>query len=147
MERHPLSLTLEDFSDRELLFALEEHADSDGLVTSAALAEGLGLAASGTLKNPTQNVAIRLSWLKRYGVVYREVGRWGLTQVGYRLMHGSLRAAERRALEDIDDERMYAVMQAISSSFTRIHDEAATMAARHWRYTLAERKRTRAGRR
>lgn len=144
-----MSLTLEDFSDRELLFALEENADSDGLVSSAALAEGLGLTSSSSLKHPHQNVAVRLSWLKRYGVVHRddETKRWGLTMVGYRLLHGSLRAAERRALDELDDERLFAAMEALRSSYSRAGGEAATMAARHWRYTLAERKRSRNGRR
>lgn len=140
-----MALTLEEFSDRELLFALEEHSDAEGLVSSLELAEGLGLSG---LKHPRQNVAIRLSWLKRYGVVYREqeTGRWGLTPIGERIMHGSLRAAERRAVADLDEGRLYAIMTAISGSMLNAHDEAATMAARQWRYTLAERKRSRNGR-
>ena len=142
-----MSLTLEEFSDRELLFALEENLDGDGLVSSADLAEAMGLVSSKDLKHPTQNVAIRLSWLKRYGVVMRDSGRWGLTAAGFRLMHGSLRAAEKRMLDDLDDERLYAVMQAVGSNLSRAQDEAATMVARHWRYSLAERKRTRNGRR
>jgi DNA-binding IclR family transcriptional regulator len=144
-----MALTLEEFSDRELLFALEEHADGDGLVSSQALAEGLGLVSQNGFKHPGRNVAVRLSWLKRYGVVHRddETHRWGLTPVGYRLMHGSLRKAENRMLEDIDDERMFAVMERVGSNLLRSGDEAATMVARHWRYSMAARKRTRIGRR
>lgn len=144
-----MSLTLEEFSDRELLFALEENLDGDGLVSSADLVEAMGLASSKDLKHPTQNVAIRLSWLKRYGVVMRDpqTKRWGLTAAGFRLMHGSLRAAERRMLDDLDDERLYAVMQMVGANLGRAQDEAATMVARQWRYSLAERKRSRTWRR
>lgn len=144
-----MGLTLEEFSDRELLFALEENLDGDGLVSSAALGEAMGLASSRGLKHPTQNIAVRLTWLKRYGVVHRdsETGRWGLTPAGFRMMHGSLRAAERRMLDDLDDERLFAVMQMVGANILRTQDEAATMVARHWRYSLAERKRSRDGRR
>lgn len=137
-----MSLTLEDFSDRELLFALEEHSDADGFVSSKGLAEGMGLK-----EGMHRNIAIRLAWLKRYGVVYREdeSGRWGLTTAGERIMHGSLRAAERRALDALDEGRLYAAMEVLTTSYVDAHNEAATMAARHWRYAMAQRKRSRNG--
>ena len=138
-----MGLSLEEFSDRELLFALEEHADGDGLVSSVGLAEGLGL--SGRVKHPTQSIAIRLSWMKRYGVVYRheETGRWGLTDAGARVVHGALRATQRRALDEMDDERLWAAMQVMGARMVRANPEAATLASRAWRYSLAERKRRR----
>jgi hypothetical protein len=136
----PPSLRLEEFSDRELLYALEEHADDDGTVSSRELAEGLGLTG---MKNPHQNIAIRLSWLKRYGVVYRdqETGRWGLTPVGETLMHSNLRAAERRLLEGLDPDKLLVVMQQLGGAMINANSEAATMAAREWRYSMAARKR------
>ena len=148
-----MSLTLEEFSDRELLFAFEEHADGDGTISSHELADGLGLRPSdngnGGLKHPHQNIAVRLTWLKRYGVLYRDpqTKRWAMTEVGARMMHGKLRAAERRIVGDVDEDRLYAVMSEIGRSVLTAHDEAATMVARHWRYTMAERKRSRNGRR
>ena len=139
------SLKLEDFSDRELLYALEEHADGDGLCSSQELAEGLGLGKASGLKHPNQNVAIRLSWLKRYGVVYRdeESKRWGLTPVGQRILHSKLKAAERRALEDLDPEKLLVVMKEIGATMLTAGDEAMTMATRDFRYTTAARKRSR----
>jgi hypothetical protein len=67
-----MSLRLEEFSDRELLFAFEEHADANGTISSRELSDGLSLSG---LKNPHMNVAIRLGWLKRYGIVYRDAGK------------------------------------------------------------------------
>ena len=144
-----MSLTLEDFSDRELLFALEEHSDGEGTISSHELSDGLGLQPQNGLKHPHMNVAIRLSWLKRYGVVARndETRRWFLTPVGSRLMHGSLKAGERRLMDDLDEDRLFAAMESLGQRMVGAHDEAATMVARHWRYTLAERKRNRTGRR
>lgn len=134
------SLKLEDFSDRELLYALEDYADSDGLVSSQALAEGLGLK---TLKHPVQSIAIRLSWLKRYGVVRRveETGQWGLTSVGESIMHGDLSNAQERLLANVEPDRLFAIMHAVGGHLSAASPEAATMASREWRYNLAARKR------
>ena len=140
-----MALTLEEFSDPELLASFVEHADEEGQISSTELADALGLSG---LKHPRQNVAIRLSWLKRYGVLYRDekTHKWGLTREGQALLNGNLRATERRALEGLDQARLYAVVQEVSRSMLSAHDEAATMAARQWRYSLAQRKRQRYGR-
>ena len=132
------SLKLEDFSDRELLFAFEDHADEDGLVTSQGLAEGLGLNEA-----PTRNVAIRLSWLKRYGVVYRDqdANAWGLTEIGRRVLHGGLTTAQRRALGNVDDDDLFAIMSEVGGKIMGAHAEAAILTERQWRYNFAQRKR------
>lgn len=135
-----MALRLEEFSDPELLAALVEHSDERGQISSLELADSLGLSG---LKHPRQNVAIRLSWLKRYGVLYRDdkTHKWGLTPIGETLVNGNLRAAERRLLESLDQDKLYAVVREVSRSMLDAHDEAATMAARQWRYGLAQRKR------
>lgn len=135
-----MSLKLEEFSDRELLFALEEFSDDEGLATSQAIADGLGFQPQPGLRHPHQNIAVRLGWLKRYGVVHREGKRWGLTEVGYRLMHGTLRASERKVLDNLDGDRLYAVMQEIGAHMITTGDEAATMVHRSWRHSMAQRK-------
>src|SRR5262245_10494621 len=113
------SLKLEDFSDPELLAALEDYADGDGLVSTHALAEGLNLR---TLKHPVQSIAIRLSWLKRYGIVYRdEEGRWGLTPTGAGIVHAKLTAGQRRALGNVDPDEMFAVVHAMGSHLQMAH--------------------------
>lgn len=138
-----MALTLEEFSDRELLFAFEEHADADGTITSRELADGLGFEPTDSLKHPQQNIAIRLSWLKRYGVVYRDAdsGRWGLTQVGYRVLHGGLRARDTKALETLNEDALMAAVELMGRRMLTVNSESATMAQRQWRYSLAQRKR------
>ena len=141
-----MGLTLEEFSDQELLFALDEHAGDDGTISSQDLAEALGL--DQRLKHATQSVAIRLSWMVRYGVVHRddETRRWGLTPAGAGVVHGGLKANQRKALEDLDDERLWAAMQVVGSRMVNARGEAAILASRQWRYSVAERKRNRGGR-
>jgi hypothetical protein len=138
-----LSLKLEEFSDRELLFALEEFSDDEGLATSQAISDGLGFEPIPGTRHPHQSIAVRLGWLRRYGVVHRDKAGWGLTDVGYRLMHGTLRASERRVLDNLDGDRLYAVMQEIGSHMLTTGDEAATMVHRSWRHSMAQRKLSR----
>jgi hypothetical protein len=111
------SLKLEDFADHELLYALEEHADADGTISSSELADALGLAG---LEHPTNNVSSRLAWLKRYGIVYRDedTKRWGFTPVGMNLMHGRLTAAQTRMLDNLDPDMLLSKWAA--SSLRRI---------------------------
>jgi hypothetical protein len=137
-----MSLTLEEFSDRELLFAFEEHADANGTISSRELSEGLSLSG---LKNPHMNVAIRLGWLKRYGIVYRDsdTGRWALTTAGTRLLHGGLRKRESNALEEMEEYSLLAAMDLFGARIIGAGGEAATMASRQWRYAIAQRKRKR----
>jgi hypothetical protein len=137
-----MSLTLEEFSDRELLFAFEEHADANGTISSRELSEGLSLSG---LKNPHMNVAIRLGWLKRYGIVYRDsdTGRWALTTAGTRLLHGGLRKRESNALEEMEEHSLLAAMDLFGARIIGAGGEAATMASRQWRYAIAQRKRKR----
>jgi hypothetical protein len=137
-----MSLRLEEFSDRELLFAFEEHADANGTISSRELSDGLSLSG---LKNPHMNVAIRLGWLKRYGIVYRDsdTGRWALTTAGTRLLHGGLRKRESNALEEMEEHSLLAAMDLFGARIIGAGGEAATMASRQWRYAIAQRKRKR----
>ena len=133
------ALTLEDFSDRELLWALEENAP-DGYISSGDLADALGMS---SLENPTRNVAVRLGWLKRYGIVERhEDGvRWGLTRAGDALINARLDQAEAKALDDLDPDKLLIVMQRVGSTMAHAGAEAATMAQRDFRNATASRKR------
>jgi hypothetical protein len=134
-----MALTLEEFSDRELLFAFEEHADANGTISSRELSDGLSLSG---LKNPHMNVAIRLGWLKRYGIVYRDpdTGRWALTTAGTRLLHGGLRKRESSVLEGMEEHSLLAAMDLFGARIIGAGGEAATMASRQWRYAVAQRK-------
>jgi hypothetical protein len=134
------ALKLEDFSDRELLWALEESADPDGFVSSSDLAGALGMS---SLENPTRNVAVRLGWLKRYGIVERHDDgvRWGLTSAGAALLNARLDAAEAKALDGLDPDKLLVVMQRVGHTMAYAGKEAATMAQRDFRNAQATRKR------
>jgi hypothetical protein len=134
-----MALRLEEFSDRELLFALEEHSDANGTISSRELADGLGLSG---LKNPHQNIAVRLGWLRRYGIVFRheDSNRWALTTAGMRLLHGGLRKRETTIFEEMEEHSLLAAMDLFGARVINAGGEAATMAQRQWRYAVAQRK-------
>lgn len=136
-----MPLRLEEFSDQELLFALEECGGADG-ATSLELAEHLEPDRRDGLKHPHQNIAIRLGWLKRYGVVERDdkTRRWVLSPLGEGLMHGRLKASERRMLEEIDEGRLLTFVQAMTGHIIGASREAAKMSERQLRYGVAQHK-------
>lgn len=135
-----MALRLEDYSDRELLYALERASDSDGAASSADVARELGI----TTANPHHSVAVRFGWLRRYGVLEREEdGRWALTDDGAAVVRGRLRARAERALEELGEEELWLLSQRLTSRYAASTNAvAATLVARQWRHGLAVRKRT-----
>lgn len=137
-----MSFSLYDLSDRELLFRLNDIADNRGLATSEELADALGI--KGVIP---RNVAIRLSWLKRFGAVnnrdtYRvseetgqryKVKAWYLTSAGERLIFGQLTAAQKRSLENIDSESLVETMAVLSGRYRDVNPLGRTLLARQWR--------------
>jgi hypothetical protein len=142
------SLKLEDYSDVELLGLMRDLTDSDGLVTAAAIAESLGSAGK-ELQHASRNVSIRLSWLKRYGVVDtdtmevegRKVGAWRLTGEGEMLVTGKLAARQREQLEQMSEQNLLALARTFGTRFVRANGTAAKMMEREMRYSVATRKR------
>jgi hypothetical protein len=111
-------LTLLDLSDRELLLVLRDVSDGQGWATALDIAAQLDVIEH-------RSVSVRLSWLRRYGAVEREMERdasgnirttragktvytqrWALTGVGLAMATGKLRAAQERAFEGLDDGQM-----------------------------------------
>jgi hypothetical protein len=125
-----MSLRLEEFSDR----------DNEGAITSGELAESMGLRPTKALPHPERNIASRLAWLRRYGVVARtEDKRWMLNDVGERLLHASLKKGEQKVLDGFDEDELLVVVASLGDRIASAHDEHATMAVRQWRHNLAQR--------
>src|SRR4051812_42050060 len=105
------SLRLDEFSDRELLYAYERAAVS-GAANSQEVADELGL----DLPNPSRSVSMRFGWLHRYGVLERdEQGLWIPTATGEELLGGELRKQARRAFDEMSESELYAATMALSS--------------------------------
>jgi len=111
-------LTLLDLSDRELLLILRDVADGAGYALANDIATRLDLMG----ENPGRSVAVRLSWLVRYGAVEREHLRdaagniryhrsgkvmtaqgWKLTELGVVIATGKLSKTQEKALEGMND--------------------------------------------
>lgn len=131
------SLRLVDFSDRELLFIVDDCLDSTGWTTVADVAKALDL----DTPNPTLNVSSRFSWLKRYGALDREGKKWQLTPVGRALMSGQLNVTAERVLDGVKPDQLLALTRAIGRRYQQAGDTAATLMRREWVYSSAQRSR------
>lgn len=131
----PASLRLEDFSDHDLLYALERVEDEEGNATAQEIAEGIGI----DHEHPTQCVGIRLGWLKRMGIVDRKeekhVGLWHLTDKGYALIHPNrLSPAAQKALDLLDEGQRLLVTEAVASQMRRTSREGVHLSRRAWKH-------------
>jgi prolyl-tRNA synthetase len=129
-------LRLGDLSDREILLTLRDVADDDGWATSLDISEQLSMGGD----KPTQCVAQRLSWLRRYGAVDREDGkgalrRWRLTEVGGRLAMGTLKANQERMLEGLDDAQVLAVTRYVAQQARHMGNHTSSkLIEREWKH-------------
>jgi len=70
-------LTNADRTDREILLACRTVEDPKGIITSAALADYIGVSARNG-RSPAGRVSSRLSWMARYGLLERlDPKLWG----------------------------------------------------------------------
>lgn len=124
------SLKLTEFSDRELCFVIEDHADPEGFVTVAQIALALNL----DHDHPHQCVASRFAWLQRYGVMERVRKNWRLTPTGRALMHGTLNKTQTNALENLKPEQLVIATRKLGERYRASGQVASTMMRREWTY-------------
>lgn len=134
----PMSLRLEDFSDHDLLYALEESGDDEGWATSQEVAEQIGLNLD---ESPAKNVGIRLSWLNRFGVMEQddEKGpmKWRLNDIGYNLLHPTkLSPSALKALEGLDEGQRLLVTEAVSRQLKRTSRQGTHLAKRAFAHNI-----------
>jgi len=139
-------LRLEDLSDREILLMIADVADGDGFADSLAIATRLDIGGA----HPRRTVAVRLSWLARWGAVQREherdekgnirytrdgkvrhTQRWGLTPIGWQVASGELRKGLENALERVDDGQMLVLTRWLARR--NAGATARKLAEREWR--------------
>jgi hypothetical protein len=150
----PSRLRLIDFSDREFLALCVEAMDAEGWFSSQDVVEKPEL---GDLEgeNPRRHVAVRCSWLWRYGVLEREhlwdeygnplfvAGdperpkwgqRWRMTELGEHYLSGHLTKRQSEALERLGDERMLELTRWLHEHLRGAPDVARTLMLREWRH-------------
>ena len=125
------SLTLLDYSDRELLNLMLDESDGEGWVDSRDLARTIGMT-----KDHAGSVGVRLGWMKRYGATERKDGtrEWRVTPAGRALALGDLSMAEETALTELSPEKLLMVTRLLTQRYTRVGDTAAHLIRREWRY-------------
>jgi phage antirepressor YoqD-like protein len=124
----PTSLQLTAFSDRELLFIMDDTTDGDGWTDVEQVAKALNL----DHDHPTMCVSSRFSWLKRYGVLERDGRRWKMTNIGRALMNGQLDDTEESVLNAMRQDQLLALTTAITKRYQNANETAATMMRRAW---------------
>lgn len=120
--------SLYDFRDLDLMLKLDADANDEGWIETEYLAGALGL------DDGNRNVAMRLAWMRRYGMIERDEakGLWRLSQGGRRVVEAKLRAAAKRDLETLPDEAMIEVMANVTHRYRFADAMTATMLRREF---------------
>jgi hypothetical protein len=144
-------LTLLDISDREVLLIVRDLAaqTADGYVSSADMAEVMDLIGD----HPNRTVAVRLSWLARFGAVEREylrdangqirerrngklmyTQRWRLTDLGLAMAVGKLTKTQQKTLDNLGDGQMLMTMRWLSQRVVGSSTHVGKLMDREYRY-------------
>jgi len=135
--RNGRGASLFDFRDLDLMQKLLAEADAEGWIETEALARAMGLG-----DDHNRNVAIRLAWMRRYGMIERDENRglWRLSRGGGRVIEARLRAAATRELESLPDESMIEVMANVTSRYHLADRMTATMLRREFLFGTQPRR-------
>jgi hypothetical protein len=108
---------------------LEAEADNEGWVELEHLARSMGL---GDTHN--RNLAIRMAWMRRYGMVSYDERRklWRLSRGGERVVEARLRAAAARELEALPEAAMVETMASVVARYHHVDAMTATMLRREF---------------
>jgi len=132
--------TLYDFRDIDLMHKIAENTNGRGIV-AGDLAELIGLEA----EDGSRPVGIRLSWMKRYGMVAYDPDNklWKLSKSGGRIVESQLRAPQFRVIENLPDESMVEVMAMVTSRFQRGETVLGHMLRREFMYATGKARQRR----
>jgi hypothetical protein len=129
-----MSASLYEFRDLDLMMTLHE---GNGGMTSGQLADVLGL------QDGAQGVAVRASWMRRFGMFdYDEKsGLWSLSGGGLRVVQAKRRAAALRQVEDVPDESMVDIMSHVTARYRLGDPMVANMLRREFLYGTSARSK------
>ena len=120
--------TLYDFRDLDLMLKLQAEADNDGWADTEHLAGSMGFG------DDRQPLAVRLSWMRRYGMVEYDPAQrmWRLSPGGERVTTARLRASAAKTIEALPDESMIEVMANVTTRYWRGDPMTAAMLRREF---------------
>jgi len=126
------SLTLFDYSDRELLHIVFDAQDEKtGYARTKDIADALGI--TGDRRN--HSVGVRLAWLKRWGAVakHESQSRWAVTQIGVELMNGDMTDRQKALVQQTDDGDALMLTREMTRKYRRSGVTAGHLIRREWK--------------
>lgn len=98
-----------DFRDLDLMLKISDMGGAE----TPELASALGFG------KDVQPIAIRLSWMRRFGMLDFDGTQWDLSAGGLRVVKSKLRAAQASSIDALPDEAMIETMAHITSRYHR----------------------------
>lgn len=132
-----VSARLQMFSDREFLQIVSELADEEGWADAEEIAKRIFPSEMRTERrlNAVQAVSIRMSWMKRFGVIEQGgVKQWGLTEKGEAFARGKFSDALAKRIEGIAEDQLLELTNIVSSRLRSGDPVAVKMMRREWHY-------------
>jgi len=122
------SASLYAFRDLDLMLAIADRGDG---IDSHELADEIGLGDDGA-----RAMSIRLSWMRRYGMVVWDDKRrmWTLSKAGERVTRAKARAAATRQIDSVPDESLVDVMAHVTTRWRLGDPVVAQMLRREFLY-------------
>jgi hypothetical protein len=128
-------LTMYDVRDLDLMLRMRDEANNDGEITAQELADALGIS------DDMRNVAIRLAWMRRYGMLTYNPERhgWSLAAGGERVIAAKAKAAVADRIDKVPDEQLVDVMAHVTTRYRYGDPVIATMLRREFAYGTSPR--------
>jgi len=123
-------MTMYAIRDLDVMLRMRDEANDRGEVTAAELADALGLS------DEVRNVAIRLAWMKRYGMTTYSDERqaWALAPGGQRVIAAKAKAALSERIDNVPDDQLIDVMAHVTTRYRYGDPVIATMLRREFAY-------------
>jgi hypothetical protein len=151
------NLKLENYSDRELLYILNDLSPTQGeWVETHTIAERIGLQRDGLsdeqyVLHAQRCVSVRFSWIARLsGCVEKDpdrkqgqAPRWRLTLVGKQVVNAKLSTATMERLEEgLSDYATLHALDALSRRYRATDSGVANLMRREWAYGIHRKRRS-----
>lgn len=122
------SLRLRDYSDRELLFIIEDLADDEGWAETTDIAVRLGI----DNKRANQCVGARFAYMARAKWVERHETqtKWRLMDIGYLLMEGKISNRFRGTLDKLSEGDLVLVQRFLGEQYQAMDPRLGLMIRR-----------------
>jgi hypothetical protein len=122
-----MSASLYEFRDLDLMMTLA----AEGELTSGEIAQKLGV--------DTHGVAVRSSWMRRFGMFeFDELRKvWTLSAGGQRVVQAKRRAALLQSVEDVPEESLVDIMSHVTARYRLGDPMTGHMLRREFAYGTA----------